>query len=633
MIKKRFAVIALGSALLMTSALPAFAQETRPPVAPTADRATVKAAQGVLDAIRLFEGGQLENAIKALEAIRTESPTYAPARDWLAYLYMKANRFEDAVSLLEQAVEAEPENGRLWLSLGEAYQRTNRGSFAIVAYEEALKLGENGKLKATLGSLYLEEGETDKAIAMLEQAITEQGAGLDVLTNLGVAYLDADRMDDASRVFSQVLERDSNNRIALSWLGYISLSRGENEMAIEYLTRARAVDRNDLEVLNNLGAAYLRTEKFTAATDVFESIVSLRPDLFEPLYNLGVCYQQNNRHADALNAYNRALEIRPDDPFAWNNKGRAHESLGQLREAAQAYSRASDLRPTEIVFARNATVMLSKAGMAGDAARYMERVNQLGGDSSIQMVSVEGMVRAGQFQEADALLASLEGTQAGNAGYWYNRGVVASALGRGDDAIRFYRQAYEMDPQDVDTLNNLGLLYYGMEQFEEALPLFQEQVRLNPTSFEARMNLAATLSRTGKMTEAVELWRQLVRENPRRNDVRLDLANGLWTIGEAQQARFHYATILQSDARNAGAHNGMGLWHLLNAKNADAEASFRTAMSIDKNLYSAYNNLAVALERQNKRAQAILVLEQVLQMKPDFAEAQRNLQRMKAAEG
>ncbi len=161
-------------------------------------------------------------------------------------------------------------------------------------------------------------------------------------------------------------------------------------MAIEYLTRARAVDRNDLEVLNNLGAAYLRTEKFTAATDVFESIVSLRPDLFEPLYNLGVCYQQNNRHADALNAYNRALEIRPDDPFAWNNKGRAHESLGQLREAAQAYSRASDLRPTEIVFARNATVMLSKAGMAGDAARYMERVNQLGGDSSIQMVSVEG---------------------------------------------------------------------------------------------------------------------------------------------------------------------------------------------------------------------------------------------------
>jgi tetratricopeptide (TPR) repeat protein len=60
---------------------------------------------------------------------------------------------------------------------------------------------------------------------------------------------------------------------------------------------------------------------------------------------------------------------------------------------------------------------------------------------------------------------------------------------------------------------------------------------------------------------------------------------------------------------------------------------FRKAMNVDKNFVAAYNNLAVTLERLNKRAEAILVLEQALRIDPNFADAKRNLQRMKSAEG
>ena len=48
---------------------------------------------------------------------------------------------------------------------------------------------------------------------------------------------------------------------------------------------------------------------------------------------------------------------------------------------------------------------------------------------------------------------------------------------------------------------------------------------------------------------------------------------------------------------------------------------------------SAYNNLAVALERQNKVKEAIAVLEQALKIEPGFADAQKNLDRLKAAGG
>jgi superkiller protein 3 len=158
-------------------------------------------------------------------------------------------------------------------------------------------------------------------------------------------------------------------------------------------------------------------------------------------------------------------------------------------------------------------------------------------------------------------------------------------------------------------------------------------MRLDPASQSAKINLAASLSRLGETAQAVEIWRELVRANPSRNDLRLDLANGLWALGETQQARFHYATILQSAPNNAHALNGMGLWHLLQAENGSAEQMFRKAMNVDKNFVAAYNNLAVTLERLNKRAEAILVLEQALRIDPNFADAKRNLQRMKSAEG
>jgi Flp pilus assembly protein TadD len=154
-----------------------------------------------------------------------------------------------------------------------------------------------------------------------------------------------------------------------------------------------------------------------------------------------------------------------------------------------------------------------------------------------------------------------------------------------------------------------------------------------PNDTDARINLAAALSKTGSMAEAVEVWRGLVRSHPSRNDLRLDLANGLWSLGETQQARFHYATILQSSPTNVYALNGMGLWHLLQSENGEAEKSFRAAIAANRNFLPAYNNLAVALERLNRRAEAILMLEQALRIDPNFADARRNLERMKAAEG
>jgi Tfp pilus assembly protein PilF len=74
----------------------------------------------------------------------------------------------------------------------------------------------------------------------------------------------------------------------------------------------------------------------------------------------------------------------------------------------------------------------------------------------------------------------------------------------------------------------------------------------------------------------------------------------------------------------------MGLWSLEDAKLAEAEALFRQAMAAKKDYVPAYVNLAVTLEKENKRADAIKVLEAALKIDPKNDDAKKNLARMKS---
>ena len=135
------------------------------------------------------------------------------------------------------------------------------------------------------------------------------------------------------------------------------------------------------------------------------------------------------------------------------------------------------------------------------------------------------------------------------------------------------------------------------------------------------------------MDEAIELWKSFLHVRPDKHDVRIDLANVLWKRGQIDTARFHYQYIINRDPENAPALNGLGLHTLYNGDTVGAEALFRQAMAVDAGYMAAHNNLAVTLERQNKVEEAIMVLENALKIDPEFEDAKKNLDRLKATGG
>lgn len=91
------------------------------------------------------------------------------------YGYMLANRgirLEEATSLIQKAVDQDPNNGAFLDSLGWAYYKRNKLTEAQDYLEKAVsREGRDPTILSHLGDVYLKEGRNDRAAELLEQSL------------------------------------------------------------------------------------------------------------------------------------------------------------------------------------------------------------------------------------------------------------------------------------------------------------------------------------------------------------------------------------------------------------------------------------------------------------------------------
>jgi Flp pilus assembly protein TadD len=197
------------------------------------------------------------------EAVFSHASKHSPGNPivlgWLAELHMKQGRHREAVTLLEQAIDAEPGLLNHHLNLGIAMTRIGRRDEAIDAFRSALAIDDgiadahlllanslrdegsiagatrhyeivldldpgNVSARVNLGSVRYLEGDVTGAIEYWESALSSSPEHVDLLFNLGLAYrvlADHERSRDFLRRF--VLRADDSYAVqkksARKWLG------------------------------------------------------------------------------------------------------------------------------------------------------------------------------------------------------------------------------------------------------------------------------------------------------------------------------------------------------------------------------------------------------------------------------
>ena len=117
-----------------------------------------------------------------------------------------------------------------------------------------------------------------------------------------------------------------------------------------------------------------------------------------------------------------------------------------------------------------------------------------------------------------------------------NKGQRLEQAGKGEEAIKAYREAIRLEPNYTEAYTQMGLAYANLNEFAEAVKAFQEVVRLQPQSGQAHGNLGAAYMKMGRFSEARDAFREGVRRHPEDAEAHYNLGLALGRLKRDREA-------------------------------------------------------------------------------------------------
>ena len=276
----------------------------------------------------------------------------------------------------------------------------------------------------TLGQIYLEQQQHDRAKMILLRALDSVPPGDESLTNirflLGQAYLGGDLADydEAIWLFTQVLAAEPDSVEALNGRGLAYVGRGRQRditRAIADLTNARSIEPGRAATDLNLAVAYVeRNERgdvgralasleralrnnpeyagayvnragiysvrgkpgdIDLAFEDLRKALEIEPDLSSAYVGRAIAYLARGRGGNmeqALAELSRAIDLAPDSASAHFSRGLIYSELGDWNGSLHDFRRAQQLEPASATYNSTLCLQLSLVGNPDSALKYCD---------------------------------------------------------------------------------------------------------------------------------------------------------------------------------------------------------------------------------------------------------------------
>ena len=192
------------------------------------------------------------------------------------------------------------------------------------------------------------------------------------------------------------------------------------------------------------------------------------------------------------------------------------------------------------------------------------------------------------------------------------------------EARPLLEELVKSDPENPVFRMSLAKIERLTGRSQRAIELFREAIAFAPNDAQAWYNLAAAFQEAGDLPHAGEA----VHEALRRDAKNADAHNVLGIIdsaeGKPMLALEEFQKAVAIDPRNARVHNNIGNAARALGRADDAEAAFRRAIALAPNYPDPFNGLGALNIDRNRFADAVANFDRALQLAPDYHEARLN---------
>ncbi len=183
-----------------------------------------------------------------------------------------------------------------------------------------------------------------------------------------------------------------------------------------------------------------------------------------------------------------------------------------------------------------AVVALAAAALTRLAARWPRELGVLMAGLLVGTLTLLSAEQSAGYRNTEFLY---ETTIAKNPDCWLaynNLAIILVRSNRIDEAVRTFREALRLKPDDANNENNLGTALVRLGRTQEAIPEYEKALRVQPDYPEVRFDLALALYQTGRTREAIDQFREVIRLRPQSAAAYFGLALALRQVGREQEA-------------------------------------------------------------------------------------------------
>ena len=295
----------------------------------------------------------------------------------LGVLYVRTNRFTEAIDSYKKALRIVPSQEAVQLNLGLAYLKQEKYAEALPYFAHLHSLhGENAQVTTLFATCLAYTGKPKDAIALLLPLTGPDSQDRGALYVLGIAYTRADQPQQAREVLGRVFAEAPPSQQSFL-LGEAYLDATDFPGAVQAFQTTVASDPDFAGVHRELGRAYLGMHQNDKAEQELRLAIKADPHDSSALYSLGALLVQLSRWSDGASLLEQAQTVAPNSWATAFYLGKAKFELHDTAAAEKQLRLSAKLNPDEPGAPYLLARIVRAQGHAEEAAKLMERVAAL----------------------------------------------------------------------------------------------------------------------------------------------------------------------------------------------------------------------------------------------------------------
>lgn len=485
---------------------------------PYADRVR----QALLESyLRLGEG---QKAWALIEPLLAEHPHSPYLRLLAGQALRQLGRMAEAEEQLRQVRQSPEFSPQATGELVEVLAQQGKYKEAAALLGEAVKAGGAPTLPGLLrwASLLLRAGEEEKAVEVLEEALTRDPNFTDALVLRAAVAARKGKADEAEHFYRRALAVDPEDPDALVGLARLLMEVRRLEEARRLLAKARevvaqhqeAIPEAVDEVVEEQAACELLGRRFEQALPFLQYLAK------RPLSRRGVAlwaeyFRGSERFAEGLAFFHQAKVAAPSQAGRLVRALEA-EFLLATGELEQGLARLGQLAAGELEDVRLAVSTANRQKLYEQAIAWArEGLARFPEDGELTFYLGAALERSGKVTEAAVTFRALLAKEPENAAALNYLGYMFADRGENlQEAKELVEKAVALDPLSGAYLDSLGWVYFRLGDLDRAEKYLTQAVALEPFDATVHEHLGDLHRARGELAKAREAYERALRLKP-----------------------------------------------------------------------------------------------------------------------